>query len=72
MTMQIGTKIIIIDGREHTVRVFESRESAAARRGRRAAIDAQMDGQIRREAMADTAHYLGHSSLSEPHSGYDF
>jgi len=72
---QMGTKEVIADGQPVTVRVFESRESAAIRRGRKAAIaqpntDAQWEERM--EAMAEYAHVTGHSPLSEPHGGNEF
>lgn len=67
MERHIGTKTVVVDGREYTVRVFESRESAASRKGRKAASDGTLSFERRHEQMAEAAHVNGRHPLSEPY-----
>ena len=71
MIKQLSTKTVIIDGREYPVRVFESAESSASRRGRKAAQTQAHDEatwERNREAMAEAAYVNGHHPLSESYN----
>ena len=67
MMQPIGTKTITIDGRKYPVRIFESAESVASRKGRKASSDGRMGFERRHEAMAEAAYVNGRHPLSEPH-----
>ena len=70
MMKPIATKTITINGQEHEVRVFAPK-SREPRDGRKAAINLQMDPQVRREVMADYTYATGHSPLSGSHNSPD-
>ena len=62
---QISTKVVVIDSCEYPVRVFESCESAASRKGRTAVWDNTLSFEQRHEQMAEAAWVNGVHPLSE-------